>query len=157
MTKPNKPIRVSEDVKKTLKKIKADKAEETGRYYRMMMEHVNKTLKDVKRVCPVYDEKQGYELAGFVWFQGFNDLVDGRFGDMPVAILNILHDLDGLLGVGVPAVDDAVDRFGFAGAGVGLEYMMGRRWSLQAEGDFTYFGDSGDIKVIAQAGIYYYW
>ncbi|MEK6249695.1 MAG: sialate O-acetylesterase, partial [Planctomycetales bacterium] len=25
------------------------------------------------------NEKQGYELAGFVWFQGFNDLVDGRF------------------------------------------------------------------------------
>lgn len=43
------------------------------------------------------------------------------------------------------------------GAGVGLEYLVGRRWSLQAEGDFTYFGDSGDIKVIGQAGVYYYW
>jgi alpha-galactosidase len=26
-------------------------------------------------VDPEYDPKQGYELAGFVWFQGFNDLV----------------------------------------------------------------------------------
>jgi alpha-galactosidase len=26
-------------------------------------------------VVPGYDPKQGYELAGFVWFQGFNDLV----------------------------------------------------------------------------------
>jgi len=25
---------------------------------------------------PGYDPKQGYELAGFVWFQGFNDLVN---------------------------------------------------------------------------------
>lgn len=33
-------------------------------------------LKDIKRVVPDYDPKQGYELAGFVWFQGFNDLVD---------------------------------------------------------------------------------
>jgi alpha-galactosidase len=42
-----------------------------------MIAHVQKVLKDVKRVVPDYDEKQGYELAGFVWFQGFNDLVDG--------------------------------------------------------------------------------
>jgi alpha-galactosidase len=34
-------------------------------------------LGDIKRVVPDYDEKQGYELAGFVWFQGFNDYVDG--------------------------------------------------------------------------------
>ena len=26
-------------------------------------------------MVPDYDPKQGYELAGFVWFQGFNDLV----------------------------------------------------------------------------------
>jgi alpha-galactosidase len=27
-------------------------------------------------VVPDYDPKQGYELAGFVWFQGFNDMID---------------------------------------------------------------------------------
>lgn len=43
----------------------------------MMVEHVKKVLADPKRVCPKYDEKAGYELAGFVWLQGFNDLVDG--------------------------------------------------------------------------------
>ncbi|MSR55568.1 MAG: hypothetical protein EXS09_20140, partial [Gemmataceae bacterium] len=47
-----------------------------GVFYRHMIEHVQKVLKDIKRVVPDYDEKQGYELAGFVWFQGFNDLVD---------------------------------------------------------------------------------
>ena len=44
----------------------------------MMVEHVQKVLADPARVCPGYDPKQGYELAGFVWFQGFNDLVDGQ-------------------------------------------------------------------------------
>jgi hypothetical protein len=44
----------------------------------MMIDHVKKVLADPKRVCPAYDEKAGYELAGFVWLQGFNDLVDGR-------------------------------------------------------------------------------
>ena len=49
----------------------------SGVFYRMMIEHVKKVLADPKRVCPEYDEKAGYELAGFVWLQGFNDLVDG--------------------------------------------------------------------------------
>jgi len=56
---------------------KAEKAEATGRYYRLMMEHVKHVLGDVKRVCPAYDEKEGCEIAGFVWFQGWNDMVDG--------------------------------------------------------------------------------
>jgi hypothetical protein len=47
-----------------------------GVFYRHMIDHVRKVLQDIKRVVPDYDPKQGYELAGFVWFQGFNDLVD---------------------------------------------------------------------------------
>ena len=48
----------------------------TGRYYRLMIEHAKFVLKDIKRVVPAYDEKEGYELAGFVWLQGWNDMVD---------------------------------------------------------------------------------
>jgi hypothetical protein len=55
----------------------AEKAAATGVYYREMISHVKKVLKDIKRVVPDYDESQGFELAGFVWFQGFNDYVDG--------------------------------------------------------------------------------
>ncbi len=55
---------------------KAKTAEETGRFYRMMVDHVKSVLADPKRVCPAYDPTAGYEIAGFVWFQGFNDLVD---------------------------------------------------------------------------------
>jgi len=54
---------------------KQQKIEETGRYYHYMIEHVRAVLKDIKRVLPDYDQRQGYELAGFVWFQGFNDLI----------------------------------------------------------------------------------
>jgi len=56
---------------------KAAKAKECGRFYRYMVEHVKSVLADPKRVCPAYDPAAGYEIAGFVWFQGFNDLVDG--------------------------------------------------------------------------------
>ena len=60
------------------KKWQDDKDAASGVFYRMMIEHVKKVLADPNRVCPVYDEQAGYELAGFVWLQGFNDLVDGQ-------------------------------------------------------------------------------
>ena len=59
------------------KKWQDDKDAASGVFYRMMIDHVKKVLADPKRVCPEYDAKAGFELAGFVWLQGFNDLVDG--------------------------------------------------------------------------------
>ena len=59
------------------KKWQDEKDAASGVFYRMMVDHVKKVLADPKRVCPEYDEKAGFELAGFVWLQGFNDLVDG--------------------------------------------------------------------------------
>ena len=47
----------------------------SGHYYRLMLRHVERVLSDIGRVVPEYDPEQGYELAGFVWFQGFNDMV----------------------------------------------------------------------------------
>ncbi len=58
---------------------KAAAQEQVGHYYREMMRFVQATLKDeesIKKVVPSYDAQQGYELAGFVWFQGWNDLVN---------------------------------------------------------------------------------
>jgi len=57
---------------------KAKKAKETGRFYHFMIDHVKSVLADPKRVCPAYNPADGYEISGFVWLQGFNDLVDGN-------------------------------------------------------------------------------
>ena len=57
--------------------VKAETAKRTGHYYRLMIKHVKHVLADIKRVYPGYDAKQGYEVAGFVWFQGWNDMVAG--------------------------------------------------------------------------------
>ena len=62
---------------KDLTEAKTKKAAETGVYYRLMVEHVKRVFGDIKRVVPEYDAAQGYEIAGFVWLQGWNDLVDG--------------------------------------------------------------------------------
>ena len=55
---------------------KRNAPEGSGHYYRLMIEHVRKTLSDIKRIVPSYDASTGYEIAGFVWFQGWNDMVN---------------------------------------------------------------------------------
>ena len=71
----NYPKQEGHGIPKDFKKWKADKKAATGHYYRLMADHVKKVLADIKQVYPDYDPKQGYELAGFVWFQGWNDMV----------------------------------------------------------------------------------
>ncbi len=65
-------------VPKDMEQWLAAKKEETGHYYRLMIGHVKQVLADPQRVVPDYDAAQGYEIAGFVWLQGFNDMVDGH-------------------------------------------------------------------------------
>lgn len=60
----------------SLDEIKEAKAEATGHFYRLMLKHVRHVLSDIKRIYPDYDPSEGYQLDGFVWFQGWNDMVD---------------------------------------------------------------------------------
>jgi alpha-galactosidase len=62
-----------------------DKVEEikrnAGLNYRMMNEAVHGVLKDLEKHHPEYDAGVGHEMAGFVWFQGFNDQFSPAFRD----------------------------------------------------------------------------
>ena len=62
---------------KDLNEIKEKKKQATGEHYRLMINHVKSVLGDIKATYPSYDLDAGYELSGFVWFQGWNDMVDG--------------------------------------------------------------------------------
>lgn len=53
--------------------------ENAGLNYRLMNETVREVLKDPKKHHPGYNAEAGYEIAGFVWFQGFNDQFDPAF------------------------------------------------------------------------------
>ena len=61
--KKKNPSATMEDVKKTF-----------GTAYREMLAEVSGTLGDIKKYFPSY-ANQGYDLAGFVWFQGWNDMI----------------------------------------------------------------------------------
>ena len=49
-----------------------------GKAYRDMIAAVREVLANLKTYFPAYDPSRGYELAGFVFFQGWNDMVDGQ-------------------------------------------------------------------------------
>ena len=112
--------------------MQAEKAKATGVYYRLMVEHVKKVLADIKRVVPDYDSAQGYELAGFAWFQGWNDLVarsvypnremPGGYDDYSTVMAHFIRDVRkdlnapklpfviGVLGVGGPTAEFGPDK-----------------------------------------------
>ena len=57
-------------------KERIERKKQSGGYYRDMIAHVKKTLGDIKSLYPEYDAEAGYEIAGFVWFQGWNDMIN---------------------------------------------------------------------------------
>lgn len=67
------------------KEQQGDKVEEikknVGLNYRMMNEAVHAVLRDLGKHHPEYDASAGHEMAGFVWFQGFNDQFSPAFRD----------------------------------------------------------------------------
>lgn len=51
--------------------------EGAGAYYKKMLDHIKQVLADPSQVTHSRDFfKEGYEISGFLWLQGWNDLVD---------------------------------------------------------------------------------
>jgi hypothetical protein len=65
--KKNQPAPTMEDVKASF-----------GAYYRKMLDEISDTLDNLGERFPDY-KGQGYEIAGFVWFQGWNDMVNADY------------------------------------------------------------------------------
>ena len=69
-----------------------------GKAYREMIAHVTEVLGGLKTLFPKYDEKRGHELAGFVFFQGWNDMVDGsqraeKYAKYTVRLAQLIKDV----------------------------------------------------------------
>ncbi len=65
-----------------------------GLNYRMMNNAVQEVLKDLTKHHPDYDAGVGYEMAGFVWFQGFNDQFDPAFhGNYKTNMISFVKDV----------------------------------------------------------------
>jgi hypothetical protein len=117
---------------KDIAALQAAREKETGVYYRLMIDHVKKVLGDINRVVPNYNAAQGYELAGFVWLQGWNDLVDsgtypnrdkpGGYDAYSTVMADLIRDVRkdlsapklpfviGVIGVGGPTAEYGPDQ-----------------------------------------------
>ncbi len=49
-----------------------------GVNFRAMIDDIQQTLDNIAEYVPDYNNR-GYELAGFVWFQGWNDMINDEF------------------------------------------------------------------------------
>lgn len=67
---------------------------EVGTYYTKMLDDVRTALRDLKKDFPGYKD-QGYELAGFVWYHGWNDGVDPKNAvpQYEQNLTNLIHDV----------------------------------------------------------------
>jgi alpha-galactosidase len=71
LNKPKEPARPREP--------KPFAMDDAGFFWRSMVDSVQKVLADPGKYHPQYDAAAGYEVAGFVWFQGFNDQFSEEF------------------------------------------------------------------------------
>ena len=61
--------------------------EPTGLFWKLAMAHIQSVLADPGKYHPGYNPKAGYELAGLVWFQGWNDKGNEEYGDQLVTFI----------------------------------------------------------------------
>lgn len=112
--------------------IQAKQKKDSGHYYRLTVAHVKSVLADINAVYPDYDLNQGYQLAGVVWFQGWNDMVDpdtypdrerpGGYAEYTKLLGHLIRDLRkdlsaphlpvviGVMGVGGPTENYGPDQ-----------------------------------------------
>ena len=89
------------EIRERLEQVRRKKPDETfealkesyGSDYRRILSETRRVLEDVGKYCPGYDPKAGFRLAGFVWFQGWNDGVGGGNPDYVEQLSHFIRDL----------------------------------------------------------------
>ena len=123
--------------------------------YRMMNDQISKVLSNLKANHPDYDSDAGCEIAGFVWFQGFNDQFSPEFRDnyeknMIAFIKDIRKEYEvskmpfviGVLGTGVTAekVGENKVSLGQRKAAQAQEFM-GNVLAVESYKDYSLFSN----------------
>ncbi len=86
----------SKDLQKSLIRNPGDmpSKDAAGFYWKEMTTFINKVLADPKAYHPEYDAAAGYEVAGGLWFQGFNDQFDPEYyGNYASNMVHYIQDL----------------------------------------------------------------
>jgi len=123
----------------TLEQVK----EQYGKSYREMLAEIQSTLKSLPQLFPDY-KGQGYEIAGFVWFQGWNDLFDPEFTDNYAAnMAHFIRDVRKDLGVSkLPVVIGQMGQDGVQATGA-IVKIKAAQASIETMPEFA-----GNVKVV---------
>jgi len=115
-----------------------------GKYYREMMKEINTTLKELKTRFPQY-KGQGYEIAGFVWFQGWNDMFDPDFlNNYDKHMANFIRDVrKDLKRPNLPFVIGQMGQNGPDGASEKMQIVKNAQASIELIPEFR-----GNTKVV---------
>lgn len=116
-----------------------------GKSYREMMEEIDATLNDLPKLFPDY-KGQGYDITGFVWFQGWNDHIDPKFAtayeaNMEYLIRDVRKDLNLPK---LPFVIGQMGQNGFKPAEGGMKTVKDAQAAMEKVSDFK-----GNVKVVA--------
>jgi hypothetical protein len=129
----NKPEISLDDVKATY-----------GKFYRQMMNEIDTTLRELKTRFPEY-RGQGFEIAGFVWFQGWNDMFDPDFlADYAKHMANFIRDVrKDLNSPNLPFVIGQMGQGGPDGASESMQKIKDAQAAMEKIPEFK-----GNVKVV---------
>jgi hypothetical protein len=127
-----------------------------GLYYQLILDLVKGVLADPGKYSESYDPKQGYEIAGFGWFQGFNDLIGGSSelykanGERPqfAAYTELLGHLirDLRKDLNAPKMSAVIGVMGIGGEANKTENMIAFRKAMAAVADVPEF--KGNVVAV---------
>jgi alpha-galactosidase len=119
--------------------------ERYGKTYREMMKEVATVLAELGQRFPAY-KGQGYEIAGFVWFQGWNDLINPQYADAHAANLEaLIRDVrKDLKAPKLPVVIGQNGQNGFKKAEGGMAKVKEAQAAMERVPDFR-----GSVKTVA--------
>ena len=117
-----------------------------GSDYRKVVSEVKRVLDDIEQYVPGYDKDAGYELAGFIWFQGWNDMVGGGNPQYTEQLADFINDIRKDLNA--PGLPFVIGEQGNGGV-VGSENMMKFRAQQKAVTEFDEF--KGNVAVAPTA------
>lgn len=64
-----------------------------GSDYRKILSETKRALEDIAKYVPAYNPEEGYELAGFIWFQGWNDGIGSGNPDYVEQMSHFIRDI----------------------------------------------------------------
>jgi len=115
-----------------------------GQFYREMLNEISTTLAELGTRFPDY-KGQGYQIAGFVWFQGWNDMFDPDFlENYGLHMANFIRDVRrDLKSPGLPFVIGQMGQNGPDGASDKMKRIKDAQASMEAIPEFK-----GNVKVV---------